>query len=77
MSMLAVAEEQGSRTAIQKKLESEYALTKTTDDKTDIVTAGAVLVLQKDKLLMVAASSSANPCPNTYKDGKLTPNAGC
>jgi hypothetical protein len=71
------AGDEGSKPAIQKKLESEYALTKTTDDKTDIVTAGAVLVLQKDKLLMVAASSSANPCPNTYKDGKLAPNAGC
>jgi hypothetical protein len=76
-SFAAAAEEQGSRAAIQQKLESEYALTKPTDDKTDIVTAGAVLVLQKDKLLMVAASSSANPCPNTYKDGKLTPNSGC
>jgi hypothetical protein len=73
----AAAGDEGSKPAIQKKLESEYALTKTTDDKTDIVTAGAVLVLQKDKLLMVASTSSANPCPNTYKDGKLTPNAGC
>jgi hypothetical protein len=77
MSMVATADEQGSKTAIEKKLESEYALTKTTADRTDIVTAGAVVVLQKDKLLMVAASSSANPCPNTYKDGKLAPNAGC
>lgn len=77
ISMVAAAEEQGSKTAIEKKLESEYALTKTTADRTDIVTAGSVVVLQKDKLLMVAASSSANPCPNTYKDGKLAPSAGC
>ncbi len=68
---------QGSAAAIQKKLESEYALTKTTDDKTDIVTAGAILVLQKDKVMMVAATSSANPCTNTYRDGKITPKAGC
>ena len=68
---------QNSAAAIQKKLESEYALTKTTDDKTDIVTAGAVLVLQKDKVMMVAATSSANPCTNTYKDGKITQRAGC
>jgi hypothetical protein len=67
----------GDKAAVQKKLESEYALTKTTDDKTDIVTAGAVLVLQKDKMLMVAATSSANPCPNTYRDGKITQNSGC
>ncbi|MGC2209937.1 MAG: hypothetical protein WA532_07475 [Candidatus Korobacteraceae bacterium] len=63
--------------AIQKRLESEYALTKATDDKTDIVTAGAVLVLQKDKLMMLAASAAANPCTNTYKDGRLSPNGAC
>lgn len=73
----ASAQEQGSKAAVQKKLESQYLLTKTTDDKTDIVTAGAVLVLQKDKLLMVNATSTANPCPNTYRDGKITQNAGC
>ncbi len=77
ISMVAAAEDQGSKTAIEKKLEAEYALTKTTADRSDIVTAGSVVVLQKDKLLMIAASSSANPCPNTYKDGKLSPNAGC
>jgi len=76
-TFVAAAEEQGSKSTIQKKLEAEYALTKPTDDKSDIVTAGAVLVLQKDKLMMVAASSSANPCANTYKDGKLSPNGGC
>jgi len=63
--------------AIQKRLESEYALTKATDDKTDIVTAGSVLVLQKDKLMLLAASAAANPCTNTYKDGKLSPNGAC
>jgi hypothetical protein len=62
---------------IQKRLVSEYALTKTTDDKSDIVTAGAVLVLQKDKLMLLATSSAANPCTNTYKDGKLSPNGAC
>jgi hypothetical protein len=76
MSSAAKAEE-GSKATIQKKLESEYKLTKPTDDKSDIVTAGSVVVLQKDKLTMVAATSSANPCPNNYKDGKLTQNAGC
>jgi hypothetical protein len=63
--------------AIQKRLESEYTLTKATDDKTDIVTAGSVLILQKDKLMMLAASTSVNPCTNTYKDGKLSPNGAC
>jgi hypothetical protein len=74
---LSVAASAADQAAIQKRLESEYALTKATDDKSDIVTAGAVLVLQKDKLLMIAATSSANPCPNTYKDGKLSQSGGC
>jgi hypothetical protein len=38
--------------ALQQKLESQYALTKTTADRNDIVAAGSVLVLQKDNLLM-------------------------
>ena len=72
----AYAQDQGVA-AIQKKLESEYQLTKTTDDKSDIVTSGSVLVLHKDKVLMVAATSTANPCMNTYKDGKITPTKAC
>ena len=42
--------------AIQETLESEYQTTKTTDDKSDIVTAGYVMVLHKDKVLLVAAT---------------------
>lgn len=76
MSMVAAAEDQAAKTAIQKKLESEYALTKTTDDKSDIVTAGAVITLHKDKLLMGVATNSSS-CTNTYKDGKFTQNTGC
>jgi len=76
VGMTAVATAADSAT-IQKRLTSEYALTKTTDDKTDIVTAGSVLVLQKDKLMLLAASAAANPCTNTYKDGKLSPNGAC
>jgi hypothetical protein len=69
---------QGQSTAdIQKKLESEYQVTNITDDKSDIVTAGSILVLHKDKVLMVAATSAANPCMNTYKDGKITPTKAC
>jgi hypothetical protein len=76
MSSASAAQDQGPRAAIQKKLEAEYAITKTTDDKTDIVTAGSVLILQKDKLMMAAASSSAM-CVNTYKDGHFSQNATC
>jgi hypothetical protein len=73
---LVQAEESGTA-AIQKKLESEYKVTKTTDDKSDIVTAGSVLVLHKDKILMVAATSAANPCMNIYRDGKISPTKAC
>lgn len=76
LSWALPAQDQGPA-AIQKKLESEYQLTKTTDDKSDIVTAGSVIVLHKDKVLMVAATSAANPCMNTYKDGKITPTKAC
>jgi len=62
--------------AIQKKLVATYTLTKATADKTDIVTAGSVVVLQKDNVLMLA-STSTNPCRNTYKDGKVTQSGPC
>ena len=65
-----------SADAIQKKLESEYTLTKTNYDKTDIVTAGSVVVLQKDKVLMLNASST-NPCRNTYKNGQIVQSGPC
>ena len=71
----AYAQDQGAA-AIQKKLEGGYQLTKTTADKSDIVTAGSVVVLQKDNVLMLAATST-NPCRNTYKDGKITQSAAC
>jgi len=69
-----VVQDQGTKSTTQQELELRYTLTKTTADKTDIVTAGAVLVLEKDKLLMVPAGS-ANLFQNIYKDGKLTQNA--
>ena len=65
------------KAAIIKKLTSEFALTKPTADQSDIVTAGSVLVLQKDNLLMVATTTNGNPCPNTFKNGKLTQNGAC
>ena len=77
VSSTALAEDQGTKASIEKKLTSEYALTKTTDDKSDIVTAGAVLVLQKDKLYMAPTDATGNPCQNNYKDGKLSQSGAC
>jgi hypothetical protein len=61
--------------AIQKKLESQFAITQPTADKTDIVTPGAVLVLQKDKLTTVVVSGQMIYAMSTYKDGKINLNA--
>jgi len=77
MCSTAAAEDQGTKPSIEKKLTAEYALTKTTDDKSDIVTAGAVLVLQKDKVYMVPTDATGNPCQNNYKDGKLSQSGTC
>jgi len=57
--------------SIQQKLESDYAVSKAAADKSDIVTAGAVLVLKKDGLLM-SATSTGSAASNTYHDGKIT-----
>jgi len=60
---------------LEQKLEAQYTPTKTTADRSDIVTAGAVLVLQKDGLLMDTVTSTA-PISNTYKNGKISHGLG-
>ena len=71
----AVAAAQGQsgdqKALLQEKLNSQFKLTKLTDDKTDIVTAGSVLVLHKDGLLMFSIDTKVPPT-STYKDGKLS-----
>jgi hypothetical protein len=57
--------------SIDQKLETDYTLTKATADHGDIVTAGAVLVLKKDGLLM-SATTSGSAAQNTYRDGKIS-----
>lgn len=60
--------------AIQKKLVSEYALTQPTADNTDIVTAGAILVLQKSDLVL-GPTTGSSLYTNLYKDGKIQANS--
>jgi hypothetical protein len=60
-------------TLIQEKLVSQIKLTKTTADRTDIVTAGDVVVLHKDGLMMCSADSSY-AFSNTYSNGVLSGN---
>jgi hypothetical protein len=59
---------------LQQQLEAKYALTKPTDDKSDIVTAGAILILQKDKIIMYSTANQVLP-QNIYKNGKLSEGA--
>jgi hypothetical protein len=60
---------------VQKELVSLYPTAKATADGTDLVTAGAVLVLQKDHLLMSNVNQPV-AVPNQYKDGAITGLAG-
>jgi hypothetical protein len=55
---------------LQKQLEATYPLTKSTADRSDVVTAGAVLVLQKDNLQM-CKSNMPIPTKNFYKNGSI------
>ncbi|MGA9671049.1 MAG: hypothetical protein WBQ94_17700, partial [Terracidiphilus sp.] len=59
--------------AIQAKLTSQIKLTKPTADHTDIVTAGDVVLLHKDGLMM-CSSASSYAFSNTYNNGALTAN---
>jgi hypothetical protein len=65
------AQTPGTPASIEQKLESQYTLTKAAADHSDIVTAGSVLVLKKDGLLM-SATTSGSAAQNTYKDGKIS-----
>ena len=64
----------GAQGSLQSQLEAKYTLTKPTDDKSDIVTAGSVLVLQKDRILMYSTSTQVPPL-NTYSGGRLSEGA--
>lgn len=69
IGMTSVAGAQGAD--LKQALETAYPLTKATADNTDIVTAGAVLVLEKDNLQMCKVSLPI-PTHNYYKNGEVT-----
>ena len=54
-----------------ERLNSQFKATKVTADRSDIVTAGSVLVLQKDGLLMWSLDTPIPPT-STYKNGKVS-----
>src|ERR1700722_3333581 len=66
---------QDQKAEIQQRLASQFALTKTTADKTDVVTPGSILVLKKDGLIMFSLDAKV-PATTTYKDGKLSMSFG-
>jgi hypothetical protein len=67
----AQAGDQGTR--ISDKLLSQIMLTKTTADHSDIVTAGDIVVLHKDGLMM-CSTASPYAFSNGYTDGVLSAN---
>src|SRR5450631_91411 len=50
-----------SQQELQQKLASEFVLTKISADKNNIITAGSVLVLHKDGLLMYSITTPISP----------------
>src|ERR1035438_3557739 len=60
-------------TLIQEKLVSQIKLTKSTADHSDVVTAGDIVLLQKDGLMM-CSSASSYAFSNTYSNGALAAN---
>jgi hypothetical protein len=68
---LIQAQDQVQNSALQQKLKAEFTLTKMAADKSDVISAGSVLDLQKDGLQMCATDAVA-PITNTYKNGKLS-----
>jgi hypothetical protein len=69
VGMASLAAAQG--TDLKQALTTAYPLTKATADNTDIVTAGAVLVLEKDNLQMCKVNLPI-PTHNFYKNGEVT-----
>jgi hypothetical protein len=62
---------QDSRAEIQQRLSAEFKRTKMTADRSDIATAGSVLDLHKDGLVMCSTAAIASPT-NTYKNGTIS-----
>ena len=64
-----------STAELQKRLTDQYSLSKIAADRSDLVTAGAVLVLQKDGLVMYSSDTGIPPL-NIYRDGRLQLSGG-
>jgi hypothetical protein len=70
---LGVAAQGDPATLAEEKVAAQIKLTKAAADHTDIVTAGDVVVLHKDGLMMCSSASSYG-FSNTYSNGVLSSN---
>jgi hypothetical protein len=70
LSLTLAAQSGDPVAALQGRLNSQFKLTTTTKNLTEIVTAGDVVVLHKDGLKMSALASPLAES-STYKDGKI------
>ena len=60
---------------LQDKLTAQFVGTKIAADRNDIVTAGSIIVLHKDGLLMYSVATPVPPL-STYKKGKISQGFG-
>lgn len=66
-----LAQNSSAQADLQKKLAATYTITTVTKDRSDIVTPGVVVALQKDNLLAYSTTAPLPPV-NTYKKGKIS-----
>jgi hypothetical protein len=67
---IALNAQTGDPAAIQLKLNTQFKLTRTTADRSDIVTAGDVVTILKPGLVMYATYAPLPPS-NTFKNGRI------
>jgi hypothetical protein len=68
---VAAAQNQDWQSAIQHRLESQYALTQASPDNSTIIRQGASVTIGKPNLVILSIDTP-NVIPNVYKDGKIT-----
>jgi len=60
---------------IQQKLDAQFKMTRTTADRTDVVTAGDIVQIHKPGIVMFAVTTPL-PATNVYKGGRITQGFG-
>ncbi len=71
MFSLVLSAQAGDPAVLQQRLYTQFRLTTTTSDRSDIVTAGDVVVINRPGILMYGVASPMPPS-NTYKNGKIS-----